>query len=108
MTLDLVDRVYFEVVAYDFAVSLASRLGKARSAELLPEEPCLVVAAFSSEPADLAALLREVESWVEEESLCAIRFLLDDRLYVLEAGEADWAVHPWRAPVEVDESPQAV
>ena len=35
-------------------------------------------------------LLREVESWVEDESLYAIRYLLDDRIYVLEAGEVDW------------------
>jgi hypothetical protein len=54
------------------------------------------MASFSSDPADLAALLREVESWVDDESLCAIRFLLDDRIYVLEAGAADWAAHPWR------------
>lgn len=108
MSVDLVDRMYFEVVDYDSAERLARWLGRARSTELLPEEPCLIVAAFRSEPADLAALLREVESWVEQESLCAIRFLLDDRIYVLEAGEADWAAHPWRARVEADESAQAV
>ena len=45
---------------------------------------------LSEDPSDLAALLREVESWVEAESLYAIRYLLDDRIYVLEAGEVDW------------------
>ena len=43
------------------------------------------------------ALLREVEAWVAEESLCAIRFMLDGRIYVLGAGEADWNSHPWAA-----------
>jgi hypothetical protein len=53
------------------------------------------VAELGREPDDLAVLLREVEAWVEEESLAAIRFELDGRAYVLEAGEPDWtAVSP--------------
>ena len=57
---------------------------------MLGDEPYIVVAALSEDPSDLAAVLREVESWVEAESLYAIRYLLDDRIYVLEAGEVDW------------------
>jgi hypothetical protein len=94
MTVDFVDRMYIEVADYDSASQLTRRLARRRTAELLGEPACLVMASFSSDPADLAALLRE--SWVDDESLCAIRFLLDDRIYVLEAGEADWAARPWR------------
>jgi hypothetical protein len=39
---------------------------------------------------DLAQLLRTAEAWIAEESLCAIRFEVDDRAYVLASGEADW------------------
>jgi hypothetical protein len=44
-----------------------------------------------NEAGDLALLLRDVESWVSERALCAIRFHLDGRTYILEAGEASWA-----------------
>ena len=37
------------------------------------------------------ALLRNVEAWVKQESMCAIRFQVDGREYILAAGEADWA-----------------
>jgi hypothetical protein len=42
-------------------------------------------------PGDLAVLLRKVEAWVAEESLYAIRYTVDDRDYVLSAGEVDWS-----------------
>jgi hypothetical protein len=57
---------------------------------VLGDDPYVVTAAFSTGSNDLAALLREIESWVEDERLYAVRFLLDDRIYMLEAGEADW------------------
>ena len=96
MTADFVDRIYIDVADYESGTQLTRRLGRG---ELLGEPPCLVVATFEQGPSDLAALLREIESWVDEESLCAVRFLLDDRIYVLEAGEADWTTHPWRETV---------
>jgi hypothetical protein len=37
-----------------------------------------------------AQLLRKVEAWIAEESLCAIRYEVDDRTYVLASGEANW------------------
>lgn len=55
--------------------------------------PVLEVGLGASE-AGLASLLRTVESWVEQESLRAIRFELDGRVYVLEAGDADWSSVP--------------
>jgi hypothetical protein len=51
----------------------------------------LVAALIRSDvPGDLAVLLRRVEAWVEEEALYAIRYAVDEREYVLVAGEADW------------------
>jgi hypothetical protein len=96
MTVGLVDRIYIEVADYESASRLTRRLARTRTAELVGEPACLVMAAFTSDAPDLAALLREVESWVEDESLCSIRFLLDDRIRDLEAGEPDWAAHAWR------------
>ena len=43
---------------------------------------------------ELAPLLRRVENWVAYRSLGAIRYWLDDRDYILEAGFAADAVHP--------------
>ena len=96
MTADFVDRIYIDVADYESGTRLDS---SSRPSRVLGEPPCLVVATFEQGPSDLAALLREIESWVDEESLCAVRFLLDDRIYVLEAGEADWTAHPWRETV---------
>lgn len=89
------EQVCFELLDFGAAARLVRRLGAERSAALLFDEPYVVVAAFQPEPRDLASLLREVEAWVAEESLCAIRFMLDGRIYILGAGEADWAAHPW-------------
>ena len=90
-----VEQVCFELLDFGTATRLVLRLGAERSAALLFDEPYVVVAAFQPEARDLATLLRDVEAWVAEESLCAIRFMLDGRIYVLGAGEADWAAHPW-------------
>jgi hypothetical protein len=54
----------------------------------------LVTAYFRTTTSDLAWLLRSVETWVARESLCAIRYELDGRDYVMEAGEADWTFAP--------------
>ena len=89
------EQVCFEVLDFGAATRLVRRLGVERSAALLLDEPYVVVAALQPDPSDLATLLREVEAWVAEESLCAIRFMLDGRIYVLGAGEADWSAHPW-------------
>jgi hypothetical protein len=86
-----IDQIFVEVTDFPEAARLTRRLGQTRTAAVLGDEPYVVTAAFSSEaPADLAELLREVESWVADESLFAIRYLLDDRIYLLEAGEVDW------------------
>lgn len=104
--IDLFDQVHFEVADHRAALRLTRRLGQTRSAALLGDEPYVIAAAFSSEE-DFAVLMRDVETFVEEESLCAIRFLFDSRIYVLEAGNAPWESHPWLEPARVDESPRA-
>ena len=49
------------------------------------------MATLDDDPEDLAILLRIVETWVDNESLWAIRYELDGRNYVLAAGDPVWA-----------------
>lgn len=51
----------------------------------------VVFATLDDDPEDLAILLRIVETWVENESLWAIRYELDGRNYVLTAGDPVWS-----------------
>jgi hypothetical protein len=88
------DTVRFEVVELATAVRLAQRLGRSRSVILIAESEYVksVVADVHRKAPDLAELLRDVEDWVREESLGAIRYELDGRSYVLDAGDCDWSV----------------
>jgi len=56
-------------------------------------EPAVAVVhcQLNSEPIDLAVLMRVIENWVEKESLCAIRYWLDGRDYVLQSGDFAWS-----------------
>lgn len=108
------DQVHFEVVDYAAAVRLTERLGQTWTAGLLGGEPYVIAAAVSSEPSDLATLLRNVQDWIREESLYAIRFMLDNEIYVLAAGGMEWKTPSFLIPVEeieevdeVEESPRA-
>ena len=84
--------VRFDVPGAARSARLVRRLARRANVMLHPGKGELntIVAELGEQPDDLAALLREVETWVEEESLAAIRFELDGRAYVLEAGETDW------------------
>jgi hypothetical protein len=89
--------VRFEIPGAARSARLLRRLARRANVMLHPGKGELnaIVAELGEHPDDLAVLLREVETWVEEESLAAIRFELDGRAYVLEAGETDWtAVEP--------------
>ena len=88
------DTVRFEVVELATAVRLAQRLARSRPVILLAESEYVkaVVAELHGASADLAALLREVEAWVRDESLGAIRYEVDGRAYVLDGGASDWSV----------------
>jgi hypothetical protein len=108
------DQLHFEVVDRAAAIRLTERLDQTWAAALLGGKPYVVFAAVSSEPGDLAKLLRTVQEWIREESLYAIRFLLDNEMYVLSAGPRDWTVPSLQIPVEeldevdeVEETPRA-
>ena len=88
--------VHFELADFATAARLTRRLGRSRAVALLQDDDINVVTAeLRSVPDDLATLLRDVEAWIAEESLCAIRFMVDGRIYVLEAGGPDWTSSPW-------------
>jgi len=88
------DTIRFEVVELATAVRLAQRLGRSRSVILIAESEYVksVVAEVRRKATDLADLLRDVEDWVRDESLGAIRYELDGRAFVLDAGDCDWSV----------------
>ena len=92
---ELADIVSFEITDLASAVRLTRRLAPTWVVSLRERrDVTLVSAALRDKPDDLAVLLRKVEAWVAEESLCAIRFALDGSEYVLQAGEADWECAP--------------
>lgn len=84
----------FEVADVTLAARLAERLAMRWNVEVRIEtlDTVSIGAVLLPERCDVALLLRTVEAWVEEESLLALRFELDERTYVLSAGEAAWAV----------------
>jgi hypothetical protein len=89
------DSVHFEIADLASAMRLARRLAPTWKVVLNERrDVSLVTAELRMQPDDLALLLRDVEAWIERESLCAIRFELDGRDYVLQAGEADWRTVP--------------
>jgi hypothetical protein len=82
----------FEIPALAAAERLGDLLAERWRAWIHQTKDAAVVCAkLNGDPVDLAVLLRVVESWVEEESLCAIRYELDGRKYVLAAGELAWS-----------------
>jgi hypothetical protein len=88
---DLADFVHFEIADLAAAVRLTRRLAPTWTVSLHERRDVnLVTARLREHSGDFAELLRELEAWVEEESLCAIRYEVDGREYVLQAGEADW------------------
>jgi hypothetical protein len=92
---DLGRAVHFEIADLAAAVRLTRLLARGRVVSLRERgDVNLVSAALRPERDDLAVLLRAVEAWVEEESLCAIRFEVDGREYVLHSGEPDWRTAP--------------
>jgi hypothetical protein len=89
----LSEHALFEVADIASAAGLATRLARQWSVVVTAERPdtFCVVAELRGKADDVALLLREVEAWVEREAAMALRFELDGRAYVLEAGEPDWS-----------------
>ncbi|HKA27533.1 MAG TPA: hypothetical protein VKD88_09170 [Gaiellaceae bacterium] len=89
------DLVHFEIADLAAAVRLTRRLATSWTVSLNERRDVnLVTAQLRKRSGDLAVLLRDVEAWVEEERLYAIRYELDGREYVIQAGEPDWRSCP--------------
>ena len=98
----LTETVQFELPDLAGAARLATLL-RSRWAVSVNEEDdvALVDVYIRASRTDLASLMRLVEDWVARESLRAIRFELDGRVYIMESGEVDWEFLP-RPTVEVE------
>ncbi len=94
----LTDTIQFEVPDLAAAARLVTLL-RPRWRVVVTEcgQVALVNVHIRSSAPQFARLLRSVEDWVARESLCAVRFELDGRGYVLAAGDADWTAAPWAA-----------
>ena len=89
------ETVQFELPDLAGAARLATILRACWTVSVTDEDwLALLDAEIGASPTELASLMRSVEAWVETESLRAIRFELDGRTYVLEAGDADWSAVP--------------
>jgi hypothetical protein len=84
------DSVRFELPTHSAAAALWQHLHGERSAWTEPRHDSWLVFAELQEADDLAVLLRGAEEWPGTTLLGAIRFSVDDREYVLSAGEAEW------------------
>lgn len=91
----LTETVQFELPDLAGAVRLAALLRPSWTLAVNEYGDGALVHVFAGQAADeLAALLRLVEHWLARESLRAIRFELDGRAYVMEAGSANWGDVP--------------
>ena len=77
----------FEVVDPSAAVRLTQALAPLRTVVLGDEHDGAVVIVPLGESRDgLAVLMRRVERWLADEPMDSIRYAVDGRYYVLEAG----------------------
>jgi len=89
------DAIHFELADFLVAVRLARRLSPTWQVMIESRDGINVVTPLlRPQPDDFAVVLRAVERWIEEESLLAIRYEIDGRNYVLQAGGADWTKAP--------------
>ena len=98
----LTETVQFELPDLAGAARLATLLRSRWAVSVNEEDDVAIVDVYiRASRTDLASLMRTVEDWVARESLRAIRFELDGRVYILEAGEVNWAFLP-RPTIEVE------
>ena len=89
------DAIHFELTDFALAIRLARHLAPRWQVLLEARDGISVVTPLLREdPEDLAGLLRTVERWIADESILALLCEIDDRKYVLQAGEADWSKAP--------------
>jgi len=97
----LTETVQFELPDLAGAARLATLIRSRWAVSVNEEDDVALVDVYIKPRTDLASLMRTVEDWVARESLRAIRFELDGRVYILESGEVDWAFVP-RPTVEAE------
>ena len=98
----LTETVQFELPDLAGAARLATLLRSRWAVSVNEEDDVAIVDVYiRASRTDLASLMRLVEDWVARESLRAIRFELDGRVYIMESGEVDWEFLP-RPTVEVE------
>jgi hypothetical protein len=98
----LTETVQFELPDLAGAARLATLLRSRWAVSVNEEDDVAIVDVYiRASRTDLASLMRTVEDWVARESLRAIRFELDGRVYIMESGEVNWEFLP-RPTVEVE------
>ena len=98
----LTETAQFELPDLAGAARLATLLRSRWAVSVNEEDDVAIVDVYiRASRTDLASLMRLVEDWVARESLRAIRFELDGRVYIMESGEVDWVFLP-RPTVEVE------
>ena len=85
------DAALFEVPSPDDADDLSRRLDEYCVAWTERWDDIWIVGVELHEVSDLGQLLRTVEGWVADRMLVAIRFSLDARPYILQAGNVTWS-----------------
>jgi hypothetical protein len=85
------DIVLFEIPFRDDATDLFHGLDPDRTAWAHELGEVWLVGTELRGADDLAVLLREVERWVADRHLGAIRFWVDEKDYVMHAGEIAWS-----------------
>jgi hypothetical protein len=81
------ETLVFELLSPDGAESLCERLRpRWHVMSVEADEVALVAAELRPTPGDLGALLRAVQLWAGDSRIPALRFHLDGRPYVLDAG----------------------
>lgn len=85
------DIVVFELPCGDDATDLFHGLDPDRTAWAHALGEVWLVGTELRAADDLAVLLREVERWVADRRLGAIRFWVDEKDYVMHAGEIAWS-----------------
>jgi hypothetical protein len=81
------DHIRFELPWQSTAEELCALLESSFAYRGVDDAAWSVAVELGEDPEALASLLRRVEAWVAERRLWAIRYELDGRWYVLEAGE---------------------
>ena len=98
--------IQFEIPDLASALQLTLRLCRDWEVSLKDNPDVNVVSVLlRPDSDDLAVLLRNVEAWVVEGSLCAIRFAVDGREYVLAAGGPDWTETPGESRLKPGSGP---